>query len=385
MVTRLTRLSGTIVLVLGLCTVAFELGARRGDPPGGLPPAFAVLEEVYADVSARGVEPPPDAALLDGAVEGMVEALGDEYAEYYDAQEFSALENALDGRFVGIGVVLEDTEVGLTVQTVLPDSPAERAGLEPGEQIVEVDGADVSDTPSDLVVDRVRGEEGSTVVLGLRGGSAGDREVSVVREQLEVPNTEARLLDGGVGYVALRQFTQGAGADVTQEVRALLDEGAQALVLDLRGNPGGYLPAAIDVANVFVSDAQVVRVGRDPETATEYRAEDDALAPDVPLAVLVDGGSASASEIVAGALQDLDRADLIGTTTFGKGTVQTITDLPDDRGLKFTTDRYYTPSGDSIDGVGIAPDRVVEDGEGEDDPQLDAAQQTLVAALSGSA
>lgn len=385
MVTRLTRLSGTIVLVLGLCTVAFELGARRGDASGGLPPEFAVLEEVYADVSARGVEPPPDAALVDGAVEGMVVALDDEYAEYYDAEEFAALENALDGRFVGIGVVLEDTEVGLTVQTVLPDSPAERAGLEPGEQIVTVDGSDVSDTPSDLVVDQVRGEEGTTVVLGLRGGSAGDREVSVVREQLVVPNTDARLLDGRVGYVSLRQFTQEAGSEVTEEVRGLLDEGAQALVLDLRGNPGGYLPAAIDVTNVFVTDEQVVRVGRDPETATEYRADGDALAPDVPLVVLVDDGSASASEIVAGALQDLDRADLVGTTTFGKGTVQTITDLPDSRGLKFTTDRYYTPSGDSIDGVGIEPDRIVEAGEGDDDPQLDAAQQTLVAALSGSA
>lgn len=383
--TRLTRLAGTIVLVLGLCTVAFELGVRRGDASAGLPSEFAVLEQVYADVSARGVEPPPEATLVDGAVEGMVEALGDEYAEYYDAQEFAALESALDGRFVGIGVVLEDTEVGLTVQTVLPDSPAERAGLEPGEQIVTVDGNDVSDTASDLVVEQVRGEEGTTVVLGLRGGSAGDREVSVVREQLEVPNTEARLLDGGVGYVALRQFTQAAGSDVTTEVRALLDEGARALVLDLRGNPGGYLPAAIAVTNVFVSEEQVVRVGRDPETAMEYRADDEAVAPDVPLAVLVDGGSASASEIVAGALQDLDRADLVGTTTFGKGTVQTITDLPDARGLKFTTDRYYTPSGDSIDGVGIEPDRVVEAGEGDDDPQLDAAQQTLVAALSGSA
>lgn len=384
MVTRLTRIAGTIVLVLGLCTVSYEMGARNSGSVG-LPPEFRVLEEVYDDVSSRAVEPPPGQALADGAVEGMVEALGDEYAEYYDATEFAALENALDGRFVGIGVVLEDTDVGLTVQTVLPESPAERAGLEPGEEIVRIDGEDVTDTPSAVVVERVRGEEGTSVDLGVRSTTGEEREVTIVREELEVPNIEARQLDGGVGYVSLRQFTSEAGEEVRSAVVDLMDDGARALVFDLRGNPGGYLPAAVDVTNVFVTGEEVVSVGRDPETAAEYRADDEAVAPDVPLAVLVDGGSASASEIVAGALQDLERADIVGTTTFGKGTVQTIAHLSQERGLKFTTDRYFTPSGDSIDGVGIAPDRVVEAGEGEDDPQLEAAQQTLVAALSGAA
>ncbi len=384
MVTRLTRIAGTIVLVLGLCTVSYEMGARNSGS-GGLPPEFRVLEEVYDDVSSRAVEPPPGQVLAEGAVEGMVEALGDQYAEYYDATEFAALENALDGRFVGIGVVLEDTDVGLTVQTVLPESPAERAGLEPGEEIVRIDGEDVTDTPSAVVVERVRGEEGTSVDLGVRSTAGEEREVTIVREELEVPNIETRQLDGGVGYVSLRQFTSEAGEEVRNAVVDLMDDGARALVFDLRGNPGGYLPAAVDVTNVFVTGEEVVSVGRDPETAAEYRADDEAVAPDVPLAVLVDGGSASASEIVAGALQDLERADIVGTTTFGKGTVQTIAHLSQERGLKFTTDRYFTPSGDSIDGVGIAPDRVVEAGEGEDDPQLEAAQETLVATLSGAA
>ncbi len=380
MLYRLTRVAGTIVLVLGLCTVAFELGARAGGP-GALPPAFDTLEEVYDEVSREAVEPPSDEELVEGAIEGMIDALDDSYAEYYNADEFAVLNNQLDGTFVGIGVVLEDTEVGLTVQTVLPGSPAEGAGLEPGEEIVTVDGRDVTETPSGVVVEDVRGEEGTSVELGLRGGSQGPRTVTVVRAELDVPNIDARLLNDDVGYVALRQFTTDAGDQVRDAVDDLLAQGARALVLDLRGNPGGYLPAAVSVAGVFMADTEVVSVGRDPESAQPYRTDDEAAAPDVPLAVLVDGGSASASEIVAGALQDLDRAEIVGTTTFGKGTVQTVSDLPNDQGIKFTTARYYTPSGDSIDGVGVAPDRVV-DADGE--AQLAAAQEVVSAALAGS-
>jgi carboxyl-terminal processing protease len=384
MLARLIRVLGSLVLVLGLCTVAYELGARRANPVA-LPPSFEPLEQVYDELSGRAVEPAADEALVEGAIEGMLGALDDEYAEYYDAEEFAALNSELNGRFVGIGVVLEDTELGLTVQTVLPGSPAEGAGLQPGDQIVAVDGRDVTGTPSEVVVDQVRGEEGSSVHLTVLRGDEPLREVDVVRAELTIPNVESRQLADGVGYVRLTQFTSDAGTLVRAEVEQLLAGGARGLVLDLRGNPGGYLPAAVAVAGVFVADEEVVRVGSAGDTVQRYRTEEQAPAGDVPLAVLVDGGSASASEIVAAALQDLHRAEIVGTTTFGKGTVQTIAHLDGERGLKFTTARYYTPSGDSIDGVGVAPDRLVQAGEGEPDQQLAAAQEALAAVLAGPA
>lgn len=382
MLKRLTAVLGAVVLAMGLLGISYELGARGRT--ASLPPGFEALAEVYDRVSRDAVNRPSDEILVEGAIEGMLESLDDSYAEYYDAEEFAALNDQLDGTFVGIGVVLEDTEVGLTVQTVLPGSPAEDAGLEPGEQIVSVDGTDVRDTPSGAVIDRVRGPEGSSVELGLEGGSQGPRQVRVVRAQLNIPNIESRQLERGVGYIALRQFTDDVGDRVRDAAERLLAEGSRAIVLDLRGNPGGYLPEAVAVAGVFVSDAEVVRVGADVDTARQYRTGKEATAEDLPLAVLVDAGSASASEIVAGAVQDLGRGEIVGTTTFGKGTVQTISALRDERGIKYTTARYFTPSGDSIDGRGVRPDLVVEGQRGDPDEPLEAAQEALTARLAGT-
>lgn len=388
MLNRAAALLCTVVLTLGLLAGAYELGARGGVGPAQaadeLPESLEAIEEVYDRVQSDAVEAPADDVLVEGAVEGMLGTLGDQYAEYYTSEEYSALNEQLDGSFVGIGVVIEDTDVGLTIQTVLPGSPAEAAGLVPGERIVSVDGEDVSETPSDLVVDEVRGEAGSRVRLGLDGGPPGPREVEVVRAELDLPNVEARSLDGGIGYVRLQQFSGDSGQQVRDAVQGLVDGGSRALVLDLRGNPGGLLPAAVDVTGVFVEDGEVVKVGANADDSRSLRTDGGAVAPQLPLAVLVDEGSASASEIVAGAVQDLDRGEIVGMSTFGKGSVQTITPLPDGQGVKFTTDRYFTPSGDSIDGVGVQPDRVVEAPEGPDDVQLGAAQEALSAVLAAS-
>lgn len=386
MLNRAAALLCTVVLTLGLLAGAYELGARGGVGPaqaaGSLPGGLEAVEEVYDRVQSDAVEAPPDEVLVEGAVEGMLGTLEDQYAEYYTSAEYAALNEQLDGSFVGIGVVLEDTEVGLTIQTVLPGSPAEAAGLVSGEQIVAVDGEDVSETPSDLVVDEVRGEAGTRVRLGLEGGPTGPREVEVVRAELDLPNVEARALDDAIGYVRLQQFSSESGEQVRTAVQDLVDGGSRALVLDLRGNPGGLLPAAVDVTGVFVEDGEVVKVGAQAQDARVLRTDGGAVAPGLPLAVLVDEGSASASEIVAGAVQDLDRGEIVGVTTFGKGSVQTITPLPDGQGVKFTTDRYFTPSGDSIEGIGVQPDRVVEATEGTDDAQLGAAQVALSAVLA---
>lgn len=263
--------------------------------------------------------------------------------------------------------------------TVFEGSPAAEAEMEVGERITSVDGTPVEGEPLDVVVDRIKGEEGTEVTLGLTGGAAGDREVTIERRSIELPNLTSELLDGGVGYVGLLQFTDGIGDEVRSAVTDLRDEGATSIVLDLRGNPGGLLQEAVDVAGVFVEDGAVVSVVERGQAAEEVEATGDAFA-ELPLAVLVDGGSASASEIVAAAVQDLDRGPIVGETTFGKGTVQTIRPLTDGSGMKFTTAEYLTPSGGSIEGTGVVPDREVA----ERDAQLDAAVELLSAAVAAA-
>jgi len=391
MVTRVVGLLLSVSVVAGLVLGAYRLGAR--DVPGdGGAEGLEIVEDAYRRITEQAVNPPDQDELVRGAVEGMVGTLDDTYAEYYDAGEYEALNAQLDGTIVGIGVVLDDTETGLVIQSVLPDSPAEGVDLLPRDRIVTVDGDDVRDLDSALAVDRVRGDEGTEVTLGVERDGRPPFEVTVTRAEIRVPNVQTAELPGEVGYVQLRQFTDAAGDEVRDAVRELVDGGADALVLDLRGNPGGYLPAAVEVAGAFVADQEVVSVGADPDTAREYTTDEDPVAPDLPLAVLVDEGSASASEIVAGALQDLGRAEIVGETTFGKGTVQTIAPLPGDAGgLKLTTARYYTPDGTSIDGVGVRPDTEVASVDGTtigpedpEEPQLAAARRVLADQLAAA-
>ncbi|HVM13645.1 MAG TPA: S41 family peptidase [Egibacteraceae bacterium] len=386
--TRLLALACLVVLMAGLVTVAYQAGARSGGgglaggpssgQPAGLPPDFSRLGDVYERVSTEAVDPPGHEALLKGAIEGMLERLDDPYAVYYDAAEFTAFSELLDGTFSGVGVMVEETPEGVTIVNVLSGSPAEAAGLQAGERIVEVDGEDVRDAPLQAVVQRVQGEEGTTVRLGLEGGPQGPREVEVTRAQIDRPVVEVERLDDGLAHIQLLQFTEDVGARVRELVQEQMSEGARGVVLDLRGNPGGLLREAVSVASVFIEAGTIVSVqerGRDRQT---FEATGGAI--DVPLVVLVDATSASASEIVAGAVQGLERGPVVGTPTFGKGTVQTVRPLADGAGLKFTTAEYFTSTGESIEGRGIAPDRVVTDA----DQQLAAAAETLRAQLAGA-
>ena len=255
--------------------------------------------------------------------------------------------------------------------------------MEEGEQIISVDGTPVKDKPIDAVVEMIKGDEGTDVTLGLAGGSKGRREVTMTRERIEIPNVESKMLADGAGYVQMRQFTTGVGETIRKEVSTLVDKGAKGIVLDLRGNPGGLLNEAVNVASVFIEEGAVVAVKERGAPRKSYTAKGDAL-EQLPLVVLVNKGSASASEIVAGALQDADRGTLVGQQTFGKGTVQTIHRLEAGGGVKYTTAEYFTPSGDSIEDVGVTPDRKVADAE----KQLSVAQaelQSLIAAASGGA
>lgn len=371
-------IAAALAVVLSSSLVSLHHRTRASELPADL----AALEEVLDRVRLSAAEAPEREVLIEGAIDGALSTLEDRYADYYTEEQFDDVSSQLDGSVTGIGVVLERRDRGLVVQTVLPGSPAERAGLDPGDQIVTVDGRDVRDEPAAAVVDDVRGPAGTTVELGLEGGPDGRRSIAVERAAVDLPNVESELLEGDVGYVRLQQFTQESATRVRAVVEDLQEEGAGAYVLDLRGNPGGLLDAAVEVSAVFVEEGEeVVRVGTDPEDAVARRTT-QAPATDAPLVVLVDAGSASASEIVAGAVQDLDRGEIVGDTSFGKGTVQTIGPLGEGGGLKFTIARYYTPSGDSIDGTGVVPDVVVERGEGAEDLPLEAARASLAAELA---
>lgn len=354
-----------------------EIGAGTGPTADAYPEELEPVIETYERLRDEAVDPPPTEDLVEGAVDGMLEVLDDPYARYYLPADYDRFSDTLDGTYSGVGMELQETPDGLFVVTVFEGTPAEEVGIASGDQIIAVDGEDVRDEPIEAVVDLIRGEPETEVTLGLeRNGE--ELEVSPVRAEIEIPLLEHELLDDQVGYIRLNQFISGAGEAVRAAADDLLSAGAEGLVLDLRGNPGGLLPEAVGVASVFVDDGPVVIVEAGDESET-FEASGGAI--DAPLVVLVDGGSASASEIVAGAVRDTSRGQVVGETTFGKGTVQAIRSLSDGSGLKFTNARYLTPAGDSIEEVGVEPDRVVEAAEDpdgpDDDPQLSAAREEL--------
>jgi carboxyl-terminal processing protease len=383
-----TGLPGLIALVViaalaGALTFALAVGRASQSGAGGAESAgdLAPLTELYEALSNQAVDPPDEEALVRAAIEGMLEEADDPYARYFPADEFEEFSASLDGTFSGVGLMLEETPQGPVIVSVLEGTPADRAGIEEGERIVSVNGENVRDDPLEQIVMKVKGDPGTTVRLGLAGGDKGSRELQVTRAEFDLPIVTSETLEDDVGYINLLQFVEGAGERVREEVAAMVDDGVAGIVLDLRENPGGLLNEAVAVSSVFIEDGNIVTVEERSREREVFEAVGDAY-EQVPLVVLVDDHSASASEIVAGAIQDADRGTIVGEQTFGKGTVQTITQLSDGSGAKFTTARYYTPSGDSIEGVGVKPDVEVAAGDNgrvlEDDPQVRAAVDEIV-------
>ena len=359
--------------------------------------AFAVLCEVYADIKGEYVDEIDDQALVDGAVRGMIEyGLEDPYSGYLTPDQYGSALDDLSGSFSGIGAEvgmenladpgsLEACPVvsatcAMVIVAPLANSPAESAGLRPGDQILEVDGTStIGETVSSLVY-QVRGESGTDVVLTIRRGER-EMEVSITRAVIELREVEAEMLDDGVGYIRLTSFTDRATELFRDALASLLDQGATAIVFDLRSNPGGYITAAQGIASQFITEGELLFTVESGEQVREWNAEAGILQDDTPLVVLVDGGSASASEIVAAALQEYDRATLVGEPTFGKNTVQIWNDLPNGGGLRLTTDRWFTPEHNSAAPDGIQPDVAVaapEDPIAGDDPQLERAVEVLL-------
>lgn len=302
--------------------------------------------------------------LLKAAIEGMLALLDDRHSEYFTVEEYERITESFSGTLSGIGVIVTQEDDGkIVVVKPLPDTPAGQAGIREGDVIMEVDGVDVQEMVLENVVAMIKGEEGTSVdITFYRPAEDKTFGVTLVRARFYVPNLFAEMPEENIGYIQYIGF-QDKGADfLDSELEKLIEQGAEALIFDLRNNLGGTLDDAVDVCDLFLNEGAIVtvqgRTGMD-ERVDEYFASDGKYT-EIPLIVLINGFSASASELVAGALRDNDRALIIGETSFGKGTVQVIHELSDGSGLKFTTARYFLPSGVSIDGVGVIPDIEVE-------------------------
>lgn len=381
--TSVTAALCALVLLAGVATVSYRLGEESAAPltgqsSSGSQGGFAPLAELYRQLSEDAVESPGDDVLIKGAIEGMIDALDDPYAAYFDVEAFRRFNMQLDGSFSGVGMMLEDSPDGPVVVSVLPGTPAERAGIPAGHRIVAVDGEDVRGLPLSAIVNLVTGEAGTNVTLSIEDPEGGgSQRFELTREEIDLPLVEGEMLDG-VGHVHLLGFSHGAADRTSATIEDLLEQGAKGIILDLRSNPGGLLNISVDVASLFLPRGElVVSVQEAGEGRRELRSGGGPY-EELPMVVLVDESSASASEILAGALQDADRAEIIGVPTFGKGTVQSVRTLPDGAGVKFTTAAYFTPSGDSIEEVGVQPDRRVED----PDEQLVAGQEALRAMIA---
>ncbi len=317
-------------------------------------------------------------ALVHGATKGLVDAVGDPYTTYLTPQRREASDAELRGSFDGIGAQLDLRDGKLTVVAPIEGSPSAQAGLRAGDVIVQVDGQDVTHVPLSEAVAKIRGPRGSTVTLTVaRTGQPEPLTIALVRDEIKLASVGSRMLEGQIGYLRVSTFAEPTAGQLRDQLRGLLASRPRGLVLDLRGNPGGYLTSAVDVSSLFLRDGVVLyQQGAAKDDRKVYRATGGAPAADVPLAVLVDRGSASAAEIVAAALRENDRATLIGEPTFGKGTVQEVKNLGDDSQLRVTVAQWLTPGGHPIQGQGLQPDVVVTSQDGRDAP-LDAAVQYL--------
>ena len=375
-----------LVAVMVLVTVtAFLLGVmyeRRTNPANSVEmasfwQAWDIIEEnFYGDL-------PDEDARKYGAIQGLVASLNDPFTSFAPPVQAEVRRQQIDGHFGGIGVTIDVNEDNqIIVAAVLPDNPGEKAGLLPGDIFLEVDGLPTSGWSTDILVQTVRGEIGTSVNLKMYRPTTEDTyEVSVRRAIIELPTVSSENRDG-VGYIYLSSFNGVATSQLETHLQRLLDEEVHSIILDLRGNGGGLLDQAVSVADLFL-DEGIVLTERSQDGGQEiFRSDDGDAGEQIPMVILVDGGTASASEVVAGALRDRDRAMLIGQNTFGKGVVQLVYNLVDGSQLRVTSAAWYTPSGEAIHEMGLKPDVIVEFpttafSTEEEDPYIQAALEYL--------
>ncbi len=346
--------------------------------------AWNIVHEDYVD------QPVDDVTLMQGAIRGMMEALGDEHSSYMDPKTFEDANAGLAGEYEGIGAWVDTTADYLTIISPIPGSPAEKAGLKPGDKIIAIDGNDMTGIDAELARQRVLGPAGSTVVLTVaREGVVEPLEFSVTREKIVIKSASGEMLENDIGYIQITTFGDKTTPELRAALKELMAQNPKGLVIDLRNNGGGYLQTSVEVASEFIGEGVILYEQYGNGERTTYQALKNGQATNIPLVVLINEGTASASEIVAGAIQDYGRGKLIGVTSYGKGSVQNWVPLSNDQGaVRVTIAKWLTPKERTIHGTGLTPDVVVEitdeDRQADLDPQLDKAIEVLLQEIGGS-
>ena len=320
--------------------------------------------DVFGQIRRNYVEERDDKTLLTAAINGMLSEL-DPHSAYLPAEDYKRLDDSAQGHYSGIGVDVGIRGQKIVVRHVITPSPADRGGINPGDIITAIDDNPVKGRLIQDAIDEIQGDPGSTVTITILppGQGSEERKVELIREYVSIPTLSFKLLDQQYGYFRISFFHKKSATDLADSLASIKQDGIElsGLILDLRNNPGGVLQPAVEMADGFLEEGLIVTTkGRNATMQMEFRASEGEWLPGVPLIVLVDRGSASASEVLAGALQDHGRALIVGERTFGKGSVQSILPLRNGSGIKLTTARYYTPSGRSIQAEGIRPDLVIE-------------------------
>ncbi len=334
-----------------------------------------LVHDYYVD------QPVNDESLMQGAIEGMLGSLGDPHTSYMNPEEFEQANETLEGEYEGIGAWVDITGDYVKIISPMKGSPADEAGLQPNDIVTAINGEDMTGIPGDLVLQRILGPAGTDVTLTIQRGTE-TFDVTITRAQITVPTAESEMLEDNIAYIALYNYGENTTEQLRSALQELLAQNPDGLIFDLRDNGGGYLNTAIEVVSEFISDGVVMYEQYGDGSTYSYEAIPGGLATEIPLVVLVNGGTASASEITAGAIQDLGRGTLVGVTTYGKGSVQNWFALEGENGgIRVTIARWLTPDGRQISGEGLEPEYIVEmteeDYAQELDPQLDKAIEVL--------
>jgi carboxyl-terminal processing protease len=379
----------TIALIaagLALLCGGIWLGGHPETLPGPVRDAFvdddrALRAEIVDKIKDDFYKPVKDSTIDQSSLKGIVEGLGDQFSNYLTPNETKQFEESVRGEFEGVGMNVDEDRRGLQVINVFDGSPADRAGIKKGEYIIAVNGRSIAGVASSVATARIKGPSGTKVRLEVVNPDRGPRTLTVRRARIEVPVVEGRIVerDGKkLGVVKLTTFSQGAHGFLRNEIDRLRRRGAQAILLDLRGNGGGLLREAVLVSSIFIEDGLITYTKGRSKPRRNFDAEGDAIPGDIPVVVLVDRGSASASEIVTGALRDRKRATVVGARTFGKGVFQEVEPLSNGGLLDLTVGEYYLPKGENINKKGVRPTvRASDNPETDRDEALPVALETL--------
>jgi carboxyl-terminal processing protease len=366
--------------------LAITTTGNQGGTPADLTTLFKPFWEAWTIIHQNYVDQPLDnTKLMQGAINGMMQSLGDPHSTYMSPQVYTETTSQLAGDYAGIGAYVDTSGKLLTITKPFADSPASKAGLQAGDQVIAVDGKDVTGLDPESVRQKVLGADGTIVKLTIqRPGQTAPFDVQIKRAQIVVPSVTSKMLANSIAYIQITTFGDSTASDFHKQLAALMAQNPKGLILDLRDNGGGYLDTAIAVASEFIPSGVIVTEKAGDGTLTPHNATPGGLATNknLPMLVLVNAYSASASEIVSGALQDTGRVKLLGVTTYGKGTVQIFVPLSNNQGaVRVTIARWLTPKGNTIDKKGLTPDIVVQmtadDVKANRDPQLDAAVKQL--------